>query len=433
MGAVGPYHFMAVQNGAVAVYDKTTGHQVTPATSLGSFFAVSVPSGTYKGTYPTGFAVDPRVVYDQASQRWIATALDTGSQQVLLAVSYGSTPGGGDPSWVPYYWAKYLVPVAQPGSETDFTRLGVDGNGIYITCALVGQTTLLAALPKGPFLNGSAQTVQSMFIFDIGVPYALYVYPAVNFDPVSTADPVWFIGEYSGSLYYNKLQWVNGLGSQPQFQLSSWGTLTISPSYEDLGLFSTSLLAPQRPSTGKKVWMRTGSELMMATVRKLGGTQFLWTCHMVGVNSAGNDDGLNADRMGVEWFQIQTAPTFLITAQGRVFDASAAPNQRFYYLPSLGVNTNSDMVLGFSGSSVSDYIGAFYTRRSANGAMMSAPVPYQPGTTYADLPGNVTGWGDYSYSSLDPDGLKIWTIQECANGDSWNTQVGCIRTFGGGP
>jgi hypothetical protein len=426
---------MEVINGGVAVYDKNTGQQLSSQTSLESFFSVTVTNGPYAGTYPTSFAADSRLVYDLASQRWIATTLDQGSQQVLLAVSHGSNPvGGGGGTWVSDNWTKYLVPISQ-GSTTDFPRLGVDGNGIYITCSLLAPryTTMLAALPKGPFLNGSAQTVQANFIFDTGVSFLNKIYPAINFDPVGTSDPVWFIGELNGSLFYNQLVWANGLGAQPVFQLNPWGTLQISPSYFDmpLGGGTGSILAPQKGGP-HKVNARTGSQLIMAMVRKLGGTQYLWTSHTIGVNNAGNNDGPPADRMASEWFQIQTTPTFQIVGTGRIFDSGSSP--RSYYLPSLAVNWNGDMVIGFSVSSANDFIGAFYTRRSGSGAWLGAPIPYSAGQQYCPLPYDITPWGDYSYSSLDPDGLRIWTIQEYAiANDYWGTFVAAVRPFTGGP
>ena len=170
----------------------------------------------------------------------------------------------------------------------------------------------------------------------------------------------------------------------------------------------------------------------MATVRKFGGVQYLWTCHTIGVNSAGNNDSPPADRMGIDWFQIQTQPTFQISHSGRIFDpAAAANNPRSYYLPSLAVNNNGDIVVGCSGSSANalDYIGAFYTRQPGNGGLMSAPIPYRTGAQYVTH----NRWGDYSYTSSDPDGVTIWTIQEYAYpNDFWGTQIAAIKPFAGG-
>ena len=262
MGAVGPNHFVEAVNDEVAVYSKSSGLRLTPETSLETFFSVTVPSGPYAGNYPRSICFDPRIVYDQGSQRWIASAIDDGSHFVLLAVSYASDPwrnGGG--TWVPYNWAKYVVPMDPAGG--DFDRLGVDGNGIYITCT-GADTDNIAALPKSPFLNGTAQTVQDKkFIFSIpGIGYIslLKTFPAVNFDPVGPLDPVWLVGDdnNNGHLYYNYLEWVNGFTQPPVFQLTTWGQLTITPSFLDIRLSFHDLLAPQPSGT---VYVQSGSTL----------------------------------------------------------------------------------------------------------------------------------------------------------------------------
>ena len=77
------------------------------------------------------------------------------------------------------------------------------------------------------------------------------------------------------------------------------------------------------------------------------------------------------------------------------------------------VNHNGDSVVGFSGSSVNDYIGAYYTGKLNNRQSPSAPIRYYAGKDWFNSPGGIV-WGDYSFTSLDPNGLTIWTIQEYA-------------------
>jgi len=126
----------------------------------------------------------------------------------------------------------------------------------------------------------------------------------------------------------------------------------------------------------------------------------------------GNNDDGQADRSAVEWFNIQTTPTVSIVDTDRIHD-SATTNPKFYYMPSLVVNQNGDMVVGFSGSSVNDYIGGYYTGKLNNGSSPSSPIRYFTGLDWVDNPAGIR-WGDYSFTSLDPNGLMIWTIQEYA-------------------
>ena len=79
-------------------------------------------------------------------------------------------------------------------------------------------------------------------------------------------------------------------------------------------------------------------------------------------------------------------------------------------MPSLSVNTNGDMVVGFSGSSVHEFVGAYFSGKSKDGAAPAQPIRFFAGKG----PCRARFWGDYSSTSLDPDGLTIWTIQEYA-------------------
>ena len=63
--------------------------------------------------------------------------------------------------------------------------------------------------------------------------------------------------------------------------------------------------------------------------------------------------------------------------------------------------------MGFSGSRGTEHIGAFYTGRLANGSVPDRPVLIQAGRRYF----GTFGWGDYSYTSLDPVDDTFWTVQ----------------------
>ncbi len=86
--------------------------------------------------------------------------------------------------------------------------------------------------------------------------------------------------------------------------------------------------------------------------------------------------------------------------------------------------------MGFSGSSATNYIGAFYTWRLANGFAPIEPRVIRAGTTNYDS----SEWGDYSATTLDPtDDWAFWTVQQYATSlppyfpRSWATVVAKIR------
>src|SRR5439155_1252318 len=116
---------------------------------------------------------------------------------------------------------------------------------------------------------------------------------------------------------FNRLKWANGFTQAPEWQeqpLPYWGELVVNPSFYDLN--NGRITAPQLTGSDRVRLSRQGSRLMMAMARKIGGTQFLWNCHQIGVNSAGNNDDGQADRSAIQWFRIQTTPTISITERG---------------------------------------------------------------------------------------------------------------------
>jgi hypothetical protein len=159
----------------------------------------------------------------------------------------------------------------------------------------------------------------------------------------------------------------------------------------------------------------------------------LWVCQHVGLagttgSYAGNETGTNVDRSAVQWLQLQlnsTGAPLTHIAHGRIYDLNAS-YPYCYYMPSLMVNTNGDMVTGFSGSKASEYIGAFYVGCLADGTSSGSPMLVQAGrATYAG-----PYWGDYSYTCLDPVDFSICTVQEYAkspDGSQWGTWVTTIK------
>jgi len=410
----------------VAVYDKYTGTLLTPdPTTTGSFFSLTVSSGDYAGAYPKcgpsppayGCAFDPRIPFDQRSQRWFACAIDGGSGHVLLAVSNDSDPvGNGGQSWVTNHWTKYLVPFGVVGCGRDFDTLGVDDNGIYIrVLQLCTGPDLVAAAPKGPYVNRTApQVLDPSFILDVsGLPSGAggtrpVIQPAVNFDPVAIDQPAWFVAYPLGSnqIYYNRLKWLGGPNAPAQWQDPNWSAVTLpNPSF--LSLPGNNIKAPQRDSTLRVEDLN--SKLQNAVVRTTGGAQYLWTCQEIGVGSAG--DATAADRCAVQWIKFSVSPAVGPATIGRFYDNSSTT--KFYYHPSVGVNKNGDLVLGFSSSSANDYISACYTGTLNSGAAPLLPIRYFAGKDWFGANTDFQ-WGDYSNTCLDPDGLKIWTIQEYA-------------------
>ena len=120
------------------------------------------------------------------------------------------------------------------------------------------------------------------------------------------------------------------------------------------------------------------------------------------------------NRSGIQWWKFQlnsTGTPRTYSTGGMIYDG-AASNPYWYYMPSVAVNWQNELLLGFSGSSSNSYISAYYTGRMADGTFLAQPVLIKPGTAYDGAYGF---WGDYSYTSVDPiDNQTFWTVQSYA-------------------
>jgi hypothetical protein len=130
----------------------------------------------------------------------------------------------------------------------------------------------------------------------------------------------------------------------------------------------------------------------------------------------------------VQCLKLQIAPVGAFLSHdihGRIRDSSSS-NPYWCYVPSLAVNQNGDMVIGFSGSKATEFIGAFFSGRRASGAIPPKPVLVQAGRfEYTS-----NRWGDYSNTSLDPvDSVSVWTVQQFVKlpEAKWSTWVGKVK------
>jgi len=144
----------------------------------------------------------------------------------------------------------------------------------------------------------------------------------------------------------------------------------------------------------------------------------IWTTHNVGGTGG---------KVEAAWYQINPASSPpSVVMQGRINHAS-----RWYYYPSIAVNYNGDVGIGFTGSSTSEFAGAYYTARAVSdpAGTMQSVATLQPGGSsyYNHLSGIENRWGDYSATSVDPaDDLRFWTVQEYATSsiNTWGTWIG---------
>jgi hypothetical protein len=136
-------------------------------------------------------------------------------------------------------------------------------------------------------------------------------------------------------------------------------------------------------------------------------------------------------RSSAQWWQINTASGSLGVVQqlGKRDD----PSKTFdYAYPTLDVNANDDMMLGYSRFGATQYASANYSYRLHSDPLntLEADTVFKAGEApyFKDFGTGDNRWGDYSNVAVDPvNDIDLWTIQEYAGmGNMWGTWWGTI-------
>lgn len=157
----------------------------------------------------------------------------------------------------------------------------------------------------------------------------------------------------------------------------------------------------------------------------------LWTTHHLQVNESGAAQA-GTGRVGVRWYELQNlAGSPSMVQAGTVFDP-AAVNPASYWFGAIMPNGQGHVALGMSTAGPTTRVNAAVTGRLAGdalGTMNGAPVVYSPNTSFAynvqSSPDTRQRWGDYSFTSIDPDDdMTLWTLQEYVDAeDSYGVRL----------
>lgn len=383
-GAVGPNHFVVAVNRNLAIYNKTTGAQI---------------SNVSLGTFLPGSSGDPRVIFDQYSNRWIVIVSDFATQ-IFLAVSTTDNPTGS-------FFKTSFVASADFDVDCfpDYPTLGVDADGIYTGSFMAGgggcanQMTIFA-IDKAPLIAG-APSLGTVTAFR-NLPYEQAIQPVHTFGTPAVAGQ-YFVSRQNSSLL--RVRRLTGPLTSPT--LSTIASVSIPNHSSPVNV----------PAQGSTTNLDSIDNRLMNAVYRNGS---IWTCHHVGIS------GRNA----VRWYEIRESPTIGLIQSGTVDSGSL-----HYWMPSIAVNSVNQMILGFSGSNASQFAAAYYCGRlPGDPAGQTSPAQLlKAGVAAHNL---IDGfgrnrWGDYSLCSIDPaDGETLWTIQEYVHAsNTWGTWVGKL-TFG---
>lgn len=423
-GAVGPTQYIAMINGRVRSYAKATGlpDGVLNVDTDVFWLPAMTPDGIKVGnvTVTSNFTSDPRIRYDRLTQRWFAVMIDVPNNgslpnRIMVAVSDSATITGST------VWSFFSFQ-ASPTNFADYPTLGIDANALYI-----GTNDFSTA---GSFRNTSAFVVQKSSILGGGPIHATAFHNLLTsaggagpWTPqgVDNPDPAAAKGYFAGvdNVTAGRLDIrtvTDPGGASPT--LSSDFALTVPATTQPFDV-------PQAGGLGATQALDALDDRLYAAQIRDG---HLWTAHNISVDAAGSAAVNN--RTAARWYEVDLAGTPSLVQSGTVFDP-AATNPRMYWIPTLAVNGQGDMVIGGSTAGVGAHPDAWFAgrRRGDPPGTVTAPTRYTAATAdynpCCDNNKNIPRWGDYSFTSVDPtDDQTIWTIQEyVASANVWGTRI----------
>jgi len=422
-GAVGPAHVMAMLNSQVRIQDKS-GIGAIPDVSLATFWAGTGAVSPF----------DPKLVYDQGSGRWLATAdseARSPASAVLFAISDTQDPTGA--------WTFYSIDADPTNVDwADFPDIGFNNTWIVITnnmftvAADAFSGTAMWVIDRSTALAGGALTITQFAAgFDAaGVPADGGAFTSFALRPAKTfgAEPTLhlvsnpFLTSFGNNLL--RISQVTGTAAAPL-----WSVVPGS-AFLDSGLFvvATNFGFSQIDAAqlGTAVRIATNDSRMLDATFRNGR---IWCTHSGGLPAVGF-----AGRTAVFWYQLdpaQMAATGDPIVQSGVIDGGFDVH---YFFPSIAVNANDDMCLGFTRSDPTRFAEAVTAGRIASdppGATDPITVIKSGEDSYVkDFGSGSVRWGDYSATVVDPsDDTSFWTVQEYAalevgpnpNDDRWAT------------
>jgi hypothetical protein len=414
MGAVGIDKVFTNVNNNYRVHNKLTGAPLSTV-SIDTFWAATGATGVF----------DPRVQFDPYNNRWLLSAVSnaqTANSSVLVGISDTPDPQG------TYTLFRIIVGCAAGaagcnagGEWADFPMLGFNKNWVAIgwnqftsnTNAFVGGKMLVLDYPTlrtgtaagTIFTNPSAAT-------------GFCMHPATTFSATEETLYVPTHQQSAGALY--RLHRITGTPSSPVFTLDATARVRpgggwTQPGGDNLPQQCVPAVgAPTHTCPATPRGLEAADSFIRSNAVFRNGK--IWYPQSVALPAGGLTV---ASRFAAQWTALNPDGTFF--DGGRVEDPTAQifNGGKHYAYPSISVNKNNDVLLGFSEFESDDYVDAAYAFRFGTdpASTMRDPVVYKEGEDYYQktFSGTRNRWGDYSHTVVDPvNDRDMWTIQEYA-------------------
>ena len=402
--AAGPNHIIGTINSAIAIWDKN-GNRLK-----------SIDANGWFGNVVSGVSsFDPKVIYDQISNRWVIVFLDQkdapARANILVSVSEGSSALG---TWYNYAFPCMANGATVDSSWLDYEGVGYDDQAIYFTgnqWTFPGSSKYakIRIVSKAQLYANTAGPVDFTDFWDIRYPQSLSskifgIRPTRMYTTVP--NEYYFLQVNSGSANYCVVYTLKNALTAPVLtgKVYSMSQYSSSPSTAtQLGGAATALEAGGSSLRNEPVY-RDGILHVVHTIQNPSATAY-GALHYFNLDIANGT-------MGEDY----------------TYGASGY----HYIYPSLAVDKNSNVGFTYSRTGDNEYIGAFFSTKKFDAVTISPSKVMQAGkgnyvVTYS---GTRNRWGDYSGAWLDPNEEDMWMMTEyVSNTNAWGTWVSQVRVI----
>ncbi|MEI6765039.1 MAG: T9SS type A sorting domain-containing protein [Bacteroidota bacterium] len=392
-GAANSVYYVQAVNDQYRAYYKN-GNPAMSSLDLSTLWSGSVNDG------------DPIVMYDRFADRWFIQQFQVSNSpyKILIAISTTNDPTG----------AYYVYTFSFGNNYPDYPKFSIWHDGYYMVANFDTQKAVVYERAKMLVGDNTAAMITTSYPSGLTLPGASGFWVSTTLDadgqlpPSGTPENIVYFNDDNQGAASDQIvicnittNWINHtavvtldttLATQPFNSYFTGGTL------KDI----------VQPSGGEKLDALDGIFSYRAPYMRFTNHNSVVLCNTV---------NLGSKIAGIRWYELRqnlTNNAWSIYQQGTYGPADATSR----WTGSIAMNNDGSIGLAYSVTNASSlYPGIRYTGRLATdplGQMTFTEQTAKAGTSV--LSGVYNRWGDYSQTSLDPDGITFWHTNEYSSG-----------------
>ncbi|MCX6258272.1 MAG: PKD domain-containing protein [Bacteroidia bacterium] len=393
-GAAGPNHYVQLVNATnFKVFDKSTGSNLLTA-DLASLWS---PATSDDG--------DPILMYDKFADRWFLSQFGQTGNYVYIAISTTNDPTG---SYYTYSFASPQFP--------DYEKFSIWENGYYMTSNQ--STDKVFCFERDQMILGNPQARSVYQTFTTGSVSGFFIpLPADASEASSLPDagtPFPFVAYYDNG-------WGGGNDGINIWNMTvTWGATPVA-TISNATLVNTSAFDASYDSNWNDVTQPGTSQKLDG----IGGVLMFrvqWT-KWTGYNSMVMNWAvkLSSTQRSIRWCELrqdQSTGTWSLYQEG-----TYAPDSDTRWMGSIAMDMNGSIALAYCKSSSTIYPTLCFTGRLASDPLGVMTFGETVVATGASSQTSSNRDGDYSHTSLDPDGVTFWHTGEYFPSEGVRTRI----------